>query len=423
VNALQFDDQSVKPTHSGQASRDVASLPSRLMTQARQRWLWVLGAVFVVLLGPATARAVDPIALAAQVETGMLFVETDCPGASYSGSAFLIGPRLMVTARHVLQPQRGCSSTVTQQGSGAQAHVVRWSDWYSRSATDEPTTDLAVALLGTPLYGYDFKISSTPLAVGDRIESLGYPYAEALSVTQGTVVGTYLSGGVPETQMRLLSDHGGSGGPIINRSGEVVGLIQRGSRTARLIESIDLGRFVGGSPSNLCKGVATETSSTVCGGSTGPANVTGASSGLFTGRSLSVRYPRGWRVLSAEVNKGSYIDTTISDPSEPSWLLRIDESPGHNSPTPEYAAAPVLKMLRSAPGYRQLDLSDVLFLHRPALRWEFVVEQGGVLLHKVDIFFTDANGNDWGVLFQAPASEWANADPRFHASVASLRVD
>lgn len=384
-------------------------------------WLWTLCVVVAALLGPATATAVDPIALAASVETGMLFVETDCPGASYSGSGFLIGPRVMVTARHVLEPQRGCSATVTQQGSGAQARVVRWSDWYSASTSDESTTDLSVALLSTPLYGYDFRISATPLTVDDRIEALGYPYAEALSVTQGTVVDTYTRGAVPEIEMRLLSDHGGSGGPIINLSGEVVGLIQRGSRTARIIESLDLSRFVGGDPSHLCRGVAVGATSTVCGAA--PVATSGASSDLFTGRSLSVRYPRGWRVLSAEVNKGTYIDTTISDPNEPSWLLRVDESPGHNSPTPEYAAAPVLKMLRGEPGYRELDLSDVFFLHRAALRWEFVVEQGGVLLHKVDIFFTDAYGNDWGVLFQAPASEWAQADPRFHASVASLRVD
>ena len=82
----------------------------------------------------------------------------------------------------------------------------------------------------------------------------------------------------------------------------------------------------------------------------------------------------------------------------------------------------MLKQLRAERTYREISVTNVYFLHQPALRWEFLTQEHGVLLHKVDIFFVDGRANDWAVLFQAPASEWAQADPRFHASVASLRV-
>jgi len=43
---------------------------------------------------------------------------------------------------------------------------------------------------------------------------------------------------------------------------------------------------------------------------------------------------------------------------------------------------------------------------RPLL--EFVVEENGVLLHKVDVFSTSSCGTGYAVLTQAPAAEWSS---------------
>src|SRR5207249_157895 len=120
--------------------------------------------------------------------------------------------------------------------------------------------------------------------------------------------------------------------------------------------------------------------------------------------------------------RGPYVDTTILNPANPAWLLRVDTGFGHNSPTPEYAAHPVITALRRERGYHEINQKRVLFLGYPALRWKFTIPEHGGVDRKVDIFFIDSSGNDWGVLFQAPASQWRAAAPRLQAAVASLRL-
>jgi hypothetical protein len=378
-----------------------------------------IAAALFALVVVGALRAGSPIQLAAQVETGMLLVEVKCGAAGATGSGFLVGPRLMITATHVLEAASGCASVVTQQGSGAQARVPRWNYWFTSTRRDKSTTDLAVALLDRPITGYYFRIETRERSGGERVIALGYPYAEALSVTQGRVVDLYSRFGVPVMALRLLSDHGGSGGPILNLSGKVVGLTQRGSRAGQVVESLDITAFTGGRPITLCDALAREAgASTVCGAR--PVAST-SSSNIYTGRTFSIRYPLGWRVVAAEVDKGTYVDTTITDPRRPSWLLRIDLG-GNPTSSPSASAAPVIRALRRQPGYRELGLREVTFLGYDALRWEFLVREKGQLLHKVDIFFIDSRRRGWAVLFQSPASEWSASDPRFSAAVASLRI-
>jgi len=142
---------------------------------------------------------------------------------------------------------------------------------------------------------------------------------------------------------------------------------------------------------------------------------------VYRGRTFSLRYPLGWRIRNAETDKGTYIDTTIIDPRNPSWLLRIDLG-GNPVSSARASAAPVIAALRRVPSYRELSLRDVRFLGYPAVRWEFTVREHGTLLHKVDIFFIDSMRQGWAILFQSPAADWSNSDPRFAATVASLRL-
>ena len=122
--------------------------------------------------------------------------------------------------------------------------------------------------------------------------------------------------------------------------------------------------------------------------------------------------------LDSEVNVSSLIDT---------WLLLRDiESLGERN-----RALYVLKS-RGMPHSNQvreflitgkgLRLSDIyvgpagIFDGFNALRWEFLVNQGGVLLHKEDEFFVDTNNNAGvAVLTQAPASEYTSDASAFAA--------
>jgi hypothetical protein len=139
----------------------------------------------------------------------------------------------------------------------------------------------------------------------------------------------------------------------------------------------------------------------------------------FAGRYFTVDRPADWRVESAERSNGTIVDTTIVDPTSSATYLRIDVNP-NTSGSPRQQAAPVLRALRAQSGYRELDLSDDRLDGFPALHWEFLVSERGVLLHKEDEFFSDSAGNGIAILTQAPASDYARLRPLFDAVRASF---
>src|SRR5262249_32172166 len=156
--------------------------------------------------------------------------------------------------RHILQAEAGCVVTVRQQGSGAEARGTDWTTWFSRLRSDTTRTDLSVLRLDHPLHGYAFPVAWGTPKTGDEVVALGYAYAEGLSVAEGQVGRVARVGGVPEFDTHLSTAHGGFGGPIVNSSGEVVGLVQRGGD--RQIESVELAAFLGKDHRGLCEGVA-----------------------------------------------------------------------------------------------------------------------------------------------------------------------
>lgn len=236
--------------------------------------LVLLMAVIAALAFAVTATALTPGEILSNYSSGMLKVVSDCSSGEYQGSGFLIGPRVMITAAHVMEDTDGsaCSTTVTQEGTGVTASAARYTSWYTVSPGDG--TDLAVVLLDRDLAGYYFVLSPTSPRVGDTLIGLGYPLGEPLSLAQGHVLGRGLTGGVAELAISILQTHGNSGGPLLNQSGYVVGLTQRGSQldagqgvTSSTLYSLDLARFLGGNISELCTGAAAGVPSTVCNGS------------------------------------------------------------------------------------------------------------------------------------------------------------
>src|SRR5205823_664300 len=113
------------------------------------------------------------------------------------------------------------------------------------------------------------------------------------------------------------------------------------------------------------------------------------------------------------------LDTTIRDPDDPSVMLRVDVSP-HAPASLEANAAPVLSALRRQAGYRELALRPTTFAGFDALFWEFLDVESGVQMHKIDVFFVDQAGRGFGVLTQAPASQWPAWAATFAAARSSL---
>jgi hypothetical protein len=146
----------------------------------------------------------------------------------------------------------------------------------------------------------------------------------------------------------------------------------------------------------------------------------GAELSTFSGTYFSVGYPQGWRVETAERPTRSYLDTTIRKAGSRWTYLRVDVTPRLGEADPSRHARRVEAYLRRQPGYRRLAFERTAFGPAAALRWEFTVRESGVLLRKVDVFLTDAEGNGFAILAQAPAREFRGHAPLFERLLTSV---
>ena len=195
----------------------------------------------------------------------MVQVKSRCASSGlYAGSGFLLGPRMVMTARHVLiDPVTGtsCTTTVIQDGTHKVANVKRWMG--IRVASSKAPTDIAIAILDEPLDGYNFTLSPTSPKPGQLVLALGYALAQPLSLNQGHVARLPTTNNVRLLVLNLLETHGASGGPIMNSKGEVVGVNQAVLKSGQL-QSVDLAHMAHGDPTQFCFGVATGQASTIC---------------------------------------------------------------------------------------------------------------------------------------------------------------
>ena len=146
-----------------------------------------------------------------------------------SGSGFAIadGTRI-VTANHVVE---GCTS-INIPDVGA-ANIVK----------SEPRSDLAIIRPNRPLAiarGLQFR-SGHSVKLGDEIVVIGYPLRGLLSSSPTVTIGTVssLAGiGDDRTQMHISApvQPGNSGGPVLDRSGNVVGMVESKLDTIKAAE-------------------------------------------------------------------------------------------------------------------------------------------------------------------------------------------
>ncbi len=147
---------------------------------------------------------------------GQVLVNT-CHGG-YTGSAFLVSPTLVATAQHVV----GGASDVAVDFDGvhidAQIYGV------------DLTHDLALLQLAQPVDGHVFTFSNTDAQPGTHVAAIGYPLDEPKTLTEGTVSGlgrdisTQTGSYTGLTQTDTPINPGNSGGPLVDLSGQVIGV-------------------------------------------------------------------------------------------------------------------------------------------------------------------------------------------------------
>jgi hypothetical protein len=219
--------------------------------------VWGLVAVAAAALavsasGQTSRRSLSP-QMYAKVASGVALILTrDCSGhPQFQGTGFLVGKQLVMTARHVVAG--ACAVRVVLDGHSYQASTVRF--WSSRAST-ATQVDVATMKLDHPAPGFVFAVSGGSPPIGSVLAMIGHPLGNPLSLSQGQLRGKPIVGGVPELAIWMLSAEGASGSPILNRFGDVVGILQQGitRSDAGFIFGINLARAWGRqAEKDLCK--------------------------------------------------------------------------------------------------------------------------------------------------------------------------
>jgi S1-C subfamily serine protease len=173
--------------------------------------------VRVALPSAAWARTV-----ALSAESSTVKVLGEACGYTQEGSAFVVAPGTVVTNAHVVAGER--STVVVVQGSEYPATTVYF----------DPTFDLAVLRTSAPL-GPPLSIDGSTAASGTQGVVLGYPEDGPLTADPAAVAAQltaqgrniYNEGTVTRRvyQVDANVEPGNSGGPLLDGSGQVIGVV------------------------------------------------------------------------------------------------------------------------------------------------------------------------------------------------------
>ena len=131
-----------------------------------------------------------------------------------SGSGFFLSPDTIITNEHVV--------------AGHSQVTVRTHDGVERSGRvvmRQPSVDLATVKLAQPVPSRVLAAGRvSDVRVGQEVLAIGSPLGIENTVTRGIVSGIRKLGAVSLIQTDAAVNPGNSGGPLLNRQGEVVGI-------------------------------------------------------------------------------------------------------------------------------------------------------------------------------------------------------
>jgi hypothetical protein len=197
-----------------------------------------LVAVALFLAAPATAQQLSPREIAAEVRPGVvLIVAKDGPSIVGRGSGFLVSADgLLVTNRHVVE---GATGLQVQLASGEiYDHVL--------FVSEDERRDLVVLRIPgsglTPLTIADDR----SLEVGDPVYVMGNPLGLDGTFSDGLVSARRVLDGVALIQITAPISPGSSGGPVLDRSGRVIGVATLSMREGQNLNLAVPARYAAG---------------------------------------------------------------------------------------------------------------------------------------------------------------------------------
>ena len=350
-----------------------------------------------------------------RVSTGVLRLSvTTCSGTS-TGTSFLIAPDLVATVEHVVD---GAAKIRLSQGArdlGPGTVIGR-----------DPKLDLALIQMDKPVKGFVFDLRNRTPRLGEEVAAIGFPLGLALTVTRGIVSGLNRNVTIAGTlrkglwQTDAAMNPGNSGGPVLDRNGEVIGLVDAGvqgangiayAQTAQVAQAVFTEWRQAPQPEAVVECGAVGTASTTT--ATQSVGSTSASSPVHVGQRFTIAYPVGWKIVTDDVDKGAYFDTTFRSPDISLRFIRVDRTPDAGRFTLDEQLAQARSGFVNRPDYKELRVENINFRGYPAVIWAFEVDRDGGRVRVEDVFFADNTGTGWAVLTQALAGEYANVADEF----------
>ena len=214
---------------------------------------------------------------------------------------------------------------------------------------------------------------------------------------------------------------GGAAVLLIVVAGYLIGkAANSGSSSSNSSASVSQSVSGAGVPAGTGSAKASTTAAAAGKGATSVLSATKTST--FTGREFSIKYPAGWVVETDQKQFPWGTDTTVVSPANAQTLLRVDVSPHVKASSPLAASQAEIGQVSKQAGYQQLGLASNTVNGHPGERWEFLVEDNGVLEHSVDEFIIAPNGDGLAILTQAPASKYPSMAKEFTALRQTLAV-
>jgi hypothetical protein len=191
--------------------------------------LGVCVALFVALCAGATYAGFQPGAVywpavesTVRIEfpdSIMAAADDDTSGGGTAGTGFYITPHLVLTCAHIGDTARHCVVSSCYESDSTVAGRVLYAD-----------TLRDIALIFTERAGTPLPLASQLPSVGESVGAIGNPHGYLGTFSLG-VVSQHRSddeSGNTTIQCTAAAQPGSSGGPLLNESGEVVGMVAEG---------------------------------------------------------------------------------------------------------------------------------------------------------------------------------------------------
>ncbi len=128
--------------------------------------------------------------------------------------------------------------------------------------------------------------------------------------------------------------------------------------------------------------------------------------------------PAGWTTMATDKQLSGYVENRWHAPGDGSVQMKIDHSPSSGK-TAWSSAKSVREYFSDVSSYRELGFEATELAGRPAVRWEFTVDDDGVTDRRVD-YFVNGCGHDFAIWGSAPDDAFSSYAPTFDAVATSV---